>query len=178
MEGLASGDIRTVATNHSPHPLDAAPAPTGYGGGVMSAQLEFKRVLASVQKGPQIRPRPTIEEFRKTAAWELRRIHRRKQVKRSYDRFGCFALDQLRGLPRATTDTNASGVYFMWFGPVLTYIGKSVEIGYRLFQHRKAAQPKPHTHVTFLVGDPDLIRDFEGDLVRRYEPPYNFTSSG
>lgn len=146
--------------------------------GMNQPAKEFKRMLREVQKGPQVRPRPTLKQFRWTAAYELRRIHRRKQIARVVARFCVFPLDMLRGLPRATTDTDASGIYFMWWGPTLTYIGKSVQIGYRLHQHRKASQPKPFTHVTYLESDSDLIRDFESDYVHRYSPPFNYTSTG
>lgn len=43
-----------------------------------------------------------------------------------------LSIDQLRTLPE---DTECSGVYFLWNGPDLQYIGQSRSVGSRLQQH-------------------------------------------
>jgi hypothetical protein len=99
-----------------------------------------------------------------------------KAMSRCYRRFKVLPLDQLRGLPAALPSTARSGVYFLWFGPELVYIGKSVCIGDRIFYHR--VMHKEFTHATFERGHPECIRELEGDYVLRYRPLLNLTSSG
>ena len=85
-------------------------------------------------------------------------------------------LDQLRGLPIADDTTGGSGVYFMWHGPVLVYVGQSRCVGNRIEQH---GHRKPYTRITWLSVTADAwLRDYEGDYVRRYSPPFNLTRHG
>jgi hypothetical protein len=100
-----------------------------------------------------------------------------KAVRRCYDRFRVLPLDQLRGLPVLKSfDTTHCAVYFLWFGPELVYVGKAVNVGHRIYQHRMAR--KEFTHATYERGHHDCVRDLEADYVRRYTPLLNLTSSG
>jgi hypothetical protein len=142
-----------------------------------AAAAKWLREREADKKGPQLQPYdPTSHAF--AASWQCKEDARHLSNQRIVRRFCVYPLDMLRGLPRANTKTRSGGVYFMWFGPALIYVGKSVYIGYRLSQHLEAERRKPMTHVTYLPGDHDLIRDFESDYVMRYEPPYNLTSTG
>jgi hypothetical protein len=84
-------------------------------------------------------------------------------------------LDQLRGLPVMDSRTTGSGVYFLWIGPLLYYIGRSVNLGLRYDEHRKK---KRFTHATYLPFHREWISYMEEDYVRRYRPPNNKTSHG
>jgi excisionase family DNA binding protein len=48
-----------------------------------------------------------------------------------------LGIDELRALPPATSDEslNASGVYFLWLGEALVYIGQSTAVGDRVQRH-------------------------------------------
>lgn len=87
-------------------------------------------------------------------------------------------LDQLRGLRGADYERarhvlrNACGLYFLWFGPRLMYIGRSVNIGYRVQKH-DLVDEKGFTHVTWLPVDRQDHVEVERAYIHRYWPPYN-----
>jgi hypothetical protein len=141
------------------------------------ASAEFVKTLADGRKGPQMRPHPTEKSRYWMAQWEMREAGKRTMLARANNKFRVLPLDQLRGLPRATSDNGEGGVYFLWFGPELIYIGKGVRVGDRIHRHRKDGV-RPFTHATYLPGPDQLIRDFESDYVQRYHPPFNFTGTG
>jgi hypothetical protein len=82
----------------------------------------------------------------------LRQEHERKKKhrfrrERCFSRFRVLELDQIRGLPKAGSSTRDSGVYFLWNGPRLMYIGKASAVHDRLADHKR--KQKPFTHATF-----------------------------
>jgi hypothetical protein len=86
-----------------------------------------------------------------------------------------YPLDQLRGLPLVTNATNESGVYFLWIGPLLWYIGQSRNVNLRIQQH---ATVKRFTHATYLSVHRDWTKYLEEDHVIAYHPRANLTSHG
>lgn len=112
--------------------------------------------------------RPKAPDYAKReAGWRVRaaRLALRECV---------LPLDQLRGLPAATADTDGEGIYFMWYGPRLVYVGESNCIGRRLEQHMKE-----HTRATWLEVTVGAFRKaYESDYVRRYRPLFNRTRHG
>jgi hypothetical protein len=87
---------------------------------------------------------------------------------------GALPLDQLRGLPDVVINSG-SGVYFMWHGPALIYVGQSGHVGNRMWRHEN----KRRTRTTWLAVNHDTVRRaIEEDHVRRYKPCLNRTSHG
>lgn len=112
----------------------------------------------------------TPEHIRKkAAAYKPTTAEQIKGADRDYARFRIMPLDQLRGLPRVSNQME-SGVYFLWRGPMLVYIGQSQSVGFRVGQHRYFR--KQFTHATFAAYGNRLI-DFEGRYIRHYEPLLN-----
>jgi hypothetical protein len=106
-----------------------------------------------------------------------RRVHSRLAVsnggavayERTMGRFALLALDQLRGLPRVV-DQCESGVYFLWDGPELVYVGMSTNVAVRVSQHKWA---KPHTHATFERVTWRCMDRYEGNYIWHYNPRFN-----
>jgi hypothetical protein len=110
---------------------------------------------------------PRLDYAKREAGW-LTRLERAMRLS------GPLPLDQLRGLP-AVDDSSAAGVYFMWHGPVLIYVGQSKCIADRMERHRN----KRRTRTTWLAFDHDAVRtSVETDHVRRYAPQFNRTRHG
>lgn len=106
---------------------------------------------------------------------ERKALGLQKSNARWRSRLRVYPLDQLRGLPFLTGSISCSGVYFLWRGPLLYYIGQSRYLGYRYSQHARA---KRFTHATFLPFHKDWNKHCEEDHVVRYQPPGNRTSHG
>lgn len=104
---------------------------------------------------------------------EYERGKKRRFIRqRCFNRFRVLELDQLRGLPRADGEIRCSGVYFLWRGPKLIYIGKTQnEIHWRLVFHRNSG--KPFTHATYEAMEGSCARWCETDYIKRYWPPFN-----
>lgn len=90
---------------------------------------------------------------------------------------GLLPLDQLRA---AMMDERNSGVYFLWRGPQLVYIGRSVHVPNRAYQHAMAGtilNPKgkvmPWTRVSAFSCSRDELADVELAYILAYRPPYN-----
>lgn len=87
-------------------------------------------------------------------------------------------LDMLRALPTGEPP-DSGGVYFLWRGPQLLYVGLTRYLGERLFQHRmardgmRAGKPIPFTRYTFKEMPDSEIEGFESDYILSYMPPYN-----
>jgi hypothetical protein len=87
-------------------------------------------------------------------------------------------LDQLRALPR-DEPPDCGGVYFLWRGPQLLYIGLSRYLGERLAQHLwakiglRSGKRIPFTHYTYKAMPDSEIENFESDYILAYVPPYN-----
>jgi hypothetical protein len=80
-------------------------------------------------------------------------------------------LDQLRGLPLATEKSRRSAIYFLWQGPILSYVGQSVSVGTRLAAHRCAR--RQFTHVTILPTPRECLREIERQYIYYYLPSGN-----
>lgn len=93
--------------------------------------------------------------------------------RRGLKRLTVLPLDQLRGLPRQSDEPV---VYFLWRGPQLRYIGQSVDVVYRLKQHRRRG--KQFTHVTMLSVAPECLCRYERAYVEGFAPPDNLTRRG
>jgi hypothetical protein len=96
-------------------------------------------------------------------------------MKRCEARSVVLPLDQLRGLP-LVADYNGSGVYFLWRGPTLLYVGQSRYVSTRVFQHRSFG--KRFTHATYEKEHEAWIRHNESGYVLKYSPPLNMTRLG
>jgi hypothetical protein len=102
-----------------------------------------------------------------------------KRVRASRQRL--LTLDELAQLPevpmRAKFRGEVAGVYFLWDGDTLAYIGKAVDVDYRVWrQHRRT---KAFTRATWLAVDAEYDRKtLEGRYVWRYRPSLNETRHG
>jgi hypothetical protein len=106
-------------------------------------------------------PQWLLEENRRHAA----------MIDRNRARFRVLPLDQLRGLRRVDDRDAGCGVYFLWKGPRLIYIGKTNGIGYRLTCHWR--EGKRFTHATIEDTPEQLAREFERPYVLAYKPRLN-----
>jgi hypothetical protein len=79
-------------------------------------------------------------------------------------------LDQLRGLFRVDRCDRAPGIYFLWNGPKLLYVGQSVHVGTRVYQH---SLRKQFTHATWMPSEIRLLRTLERLYLARYAPHLN-----
>lgn len=90
-------------------------------------------------------------------------------------------LDQMRGLPNAIGYAGA-GVYFLWDGPRLLYIGHSAQIKTRVDGHLKrrdgvwesrAAPFMPFTRATVWPRRKGILRELESAFIQKYWPQFN-----
>lgn len=88
---------------------------------------------------------------------------------RGMARFAVLALDQLRGLPEVT-DQGECGVYFLWNGPRLIYVGMSQTVAVRVGQQK---MEKPHTRATFERVSWRCVAQYEKKYIWHYGPPLN-----
>ena len=85
------------------------------------------------------------------------------------------SLDDARQLPRVDSSCDGTGIYFLWHGEHLVYVGKAMYVGQRVDEHRGR---KLFTHATWLEVPQIWCRQVEARHVRAYRPPLNRTSSG
>lgn len=111
-----------------------------------------------------------------------RELNLMRQRPRSQEPVLLLPRDQLRALPRVPEyegyHSSISGIYFLWAFGVLLYIGKSIDIPYRVWNQH--VREKHFTHATWLSiagGDKENQR-YEVAYVLRYRPPLNRTSYG
>jgi hypothetical protein len=88
---------------------------------------------------------------------------------RAMRRFAPLALDQLRGLP-LVVDQCESGVYFLWNGPQLLYVGMATNVAVRRDQHRWS---KSHTHATYEQVSWRCMGRYESSYIQHYRPLLN-----
>lgn len=92
---------------------------------------------------------------------------------------GAIPLDGLRALTRDAPD--CPGLYFLWRGPQLLYIGYTAcNIERRTAEHVRAKAGRnsahrrfPFTHYTCVGGEPFAMSELERDLIKAYNPPLN-----
>jgi hypothetical protein len=82
--------------------------------------------------------------------------------------------DQLRSLPD-TAKANGTGIYFLWRGPQLLYIGKAEDVSRRVVRHRS---DKRFTRATFLAIPFEMNRQAEKAYCSHYRAPGNKTRFG
>lgn len=112
---------------------------------------------------------------------------------RVFHRSAIFPRDRLRALPDVEMledrERSCSGVYFLWYGPALLYVGQSKSIASRVWQHEQAkiglssGKIIPFRRATFLdLTDSDWLTTdrqrvaldtVELAYIRKYRPPYN-----
>lgn len=81
-----------------------------------------------------------------------------------------FPMDQLRGM---SGEGRCAGVYFLWAGPQLIYVGQSSYIINRISQHIDAEQI-PFDWATYIAVKDDMRRDdVEEMYIRIHVPPFN-----
>lgn len=89
-----------------------------------------------------------------------------------------YPLDYLRGL--CGTGHDGPTVYFLWNGPRLLYVGKTIHPRKRLATHTLNrdgrsfyGKPIPFNRFTVLTGATAVIGDIERRHIQRYRPPHN-----
>jgi hypothetical protein len=92
------------------------------------------------------------------------------RLRRALKTFRALPLDQLRALPPPYIVGQHPGVYFLWHGPALVYIGKSNNCVARISQHMSNIQ---FTRYTYLSAPEDLARAFERIYIQIYRPIEN-----
>lgn len=64
-----------------------------------------------------------------------------------------------------------AGIYFLYLGDSLQYIGQSIEPSARIVQHKKMG--KTFDRVYFLPTPTENLLQVEGELIKKYRPPLN-----
>lgn len=86
-------------------------------------------------------------------------------------------LDAIRNLPREAP--REAGLYFLWRGPQLLYIGYSADLGRRMDTHRRVrigmctGRKYPYTHYTCLERSISGLEALEYRYIQAYQPPFN-----
>lgn len=102
---------------------------------------------------------------------ERKRKHRFRR-ERCFARFRVLHLDQLRALPLVTSRVACGAVYFLWDGPRLVYIGKSINaLQDRVLFHRRDG--KHFTHATYEQTNSSCARWCESQYLMRYPTKLN-----
>jgi hypothetical protein len=113
-----------------------------------------------------------------------------EQAREEFAHIPILPLDALAKLPEA--EEFDSGIYFLWQGPTLIYIGKSRNIPDRLVRliqtnrfhtlRNSRCKPVPHDRYTALVlekgmfcsdGLDKMLWEHERAYIAHYLPPYN-----
>jgi predicted GIY-YIG superfamily endonuclease len=61
----------------------------------------------------------------------------------------CLPLDRLRAMPEVLPSSTHAGVYFLWDGDALVYVGQSRKVSHRVAQHNRKP-PAPFRRATFI----------------------------
>lgn len=100
------------------------------------------------------------------------------RLQRARSRLCVLPLDQLRGLPEVGDDAYCPGIYFLWIGPTLQYIGQSQYVSTRVARHGSYMGTKQFDRATWMPVAPEATRWYERDHVQSYHPPQNYTNHG
>lgn len=104
--------------------------------------------------------------------WILKQRHEPVAETRSRIRAGVLPLDAARALERVKSEHHqTAGVYFLWNGPQLLYIGSSLYVGSRCHAHRRDG--RLFTHATFMPVHQKIIRRLEEFHIRTHRPALN-----
>lgn len=71
-------------------------------------------------------------------------------------------------------DYEYAGIYFLVFKGEVVYVGSSVNLGTRLFAHRKDTRKKFHTFTIIRYDDIQQMRVDEVTYIQKLKPKYNF----
>lgn len=106
-------------------------------------------------------------------------IDRHRRMMRDHLARVVLPLDQLRGLPNAIR-YKGHGIYFLWNGPQLVYIGQSKDVWGRMDVHTRMhewwntkAKTKQFTAATVSHVPLGMLKEIESEYIEKYEPPYN-----
>lgn len=82
-----------------------------------------------------------------------------------------YPLDQLRWLPIPVPAKSSGivGVYFLWKGPRLMYVGQSTNVGKRMYDHKG----RGHTLATCMRVEPRELLRQERLYISQYQPAHN-----
>jgi hypothetical protein len=84
-----------------------------------------------------------------------------------------LSIDDLRKLSRHIPVRQGGGVYFLWSGDELLYIGQTALFGRRIGDHEYQRRI-PFEWTTFIVCPDQGARvELEETYIRLYRPPYN-----
>jgi hypothetical protein len=92
-----------------------------------------------------------------------------------------LTLGELWELPESVERGHGCGVYFLWDGAELVYIGSSVDMNSRRYMHFAANRYKgesyhnsvQHDRCTMLTLDRETYREVEREYIAHYDPPGN-----
>lgn len=79
-------------------------------------------------------------------------------------------IDRLRKLPE---QQDCTGIYFLWLGEKLQYVGKSVDVWGRTRRHENEFRIDFDTWTSFSVEEASL-KEYERAYIATYKPPYNY----
>lgn len=139
------------------------------------AEIRAEHAAAPSVPMPAQRAR-LVPKFWRPPAPDLWRLDQQFGIEREQARLRVLPLDQLRGLRMASrlgarrAAARVSGLYFLWRGPRLVYVGRSVNIGYRMEDH---ATNKAFTHATWMRVRQANQVDLERAMIRHYRPELN-----
>lgn len=121
-------------------------------------------------------PRRAVNRFE--LQYEGQAAGRSLRLRRARQRLCVLPLDQLRGLPEADDNARRPGVYFLWIGPTLQYIGQSQDVSTRVARHGSYMGTKQFDRATWMPVAPESTCWYESDHVQHYRPPQNLTRHG
>lgn len=94
-----------------------------------------------------------------------------------------MALLSKEELSKLPDDGSGSGVYFLWAGDVINYIGSTKNLNYRIYMHRSSWRFRnmggsynvcvPHDRATCLNVDAGVMKDVEYQYIRELQPAFN-----
>lgn len=68
------------------------------------------------------------------------------------------------------------GIYFLYSGAILQYVGSSFNVEKRIYQHWYDGKKFDNIEIYEVDGDLNTIRNIEGQFVSRLSPPLNRVS--
>lgn len=127
--------------------------------------------------GPGIhRPQYVTVISREHGLWQRRSLDGFERIEAPKD---IYPLDILRTVGAAEIP-ETSGIYFLWHGPQLLYVGQSSNLSNRIYSHSRAAGARhglvkqiPFARCTFITCPEGYRFELETKYIRAYRPPYN-----
>jgi len=94
-----------------------------------------------------------------------------KWLQKNKDKY-LFDLSHIQSLRGTETPPCESGIYFLFVGDDLTYVGRSRYLSKRLEEHHKTMH-QPHDCWAWIVAPDLVIQHLELNYWLRFKPPYN-----